>query len=219
MSASTLADIRSEIRFRGDYQNVRKFPDDDVNKVIQKGFQAFWQIVADVHEGYWDTQGNVTTTANVAYVALPSDCWRVQGVDRLDGGEYNELLQVGLSDRNKYGSTTSNPLAYRLTARGLDLYPTPDAAYTLRVMYTPTAPSLVESQPREWFNGWEEFVIEYALLKLDERERRPLGDRLKALEMMEAQVRGGAIERRSQEPEYLRLREFETSDPFDDGIL
>ena len=219
MAAITLAQLRSTVRFRGDYQNVRKFPDADVNEVIQKAFGDFWQVVADAHQGYWDTLGNVSTTASTAYVALPSDAWRVQGVDRFDGTETIELLQVGLSDRNKFGATAGTPRAYRTTARGLDLYPTPDAVYTLRVMYTPTAPLLQESQPREWYNGWEDYVIEGALFRLDERERRPLSERVAMIEKLEKQLKSGAGERRSQEPEYLRLREFEGIDPFDERII
>lgn len=218
MSALTLADIRAQCRFRGDFQNVRKFPDADINALIQKGFQAFWQLVANIHEGYWDTSGNVTTTASTAYVALPSDAWRVLGVDLYDGSEPDELSQVGVSDRNKFGVNTGKPVGYRLTSRGIDLYPTPDAAYTLRVVYTPIAPQLAESQPREFYLGWEEYVIEWALFKLDERNGRPLGDRIKALEMIEAQVRSGIVERRSQEPDYLRLREYYYIDPYDEVL-
>ncbi len=219
MTAFTLAELRSQTRFRGDYQNVRKFSDSDVNLLLQKGFQAFWQLVADAHQGYWDTSANVATTAATAFVALPSDAWRVQGVDIYDGDVTTELFQAGISDRNKFGATSAKPVAYRLTARGIDLLPTPDAAYTLRVIYTPFAPALAESQPRQWYNGWESYVVEWALLELDKRNGRPIGDRLKALELAENLVRSGVVERRSQEPEYLRLREFDTIDPFGEEIF
>lgn len=218
MTAYTLAELRAQVRFLGDYQNVQKFPDADVNTLLQKAFKSFWQIVADSHEGHWDTMASVTASANIGFVALPSDAWRIQAIDRLDGVDPIELIQVGVSDRNKWGISTGKPQAYRLVARGANLYPTPDATYTLNVHYTPLAPNLAESQPREWFNGWEEYLIEWALMKLDERVGRPLTDRMNALAMMEAQVRGGAVERRSQEPEYLRLREFDTLNTFEEDI-
>jgi hypothetical protein len=147
MSTIDLATLREVIRFRGDYQNVRKFPNSFVNREIQKSFGEFYALVDSTHEGWWDTDSTVTTVADQAYIALPPQTWRVKAVDRLDGSDYLELRQIGLADRNKYDSSHSEPLAYRLSARGIELYPTPEQAYTLRVLYTPIAPALQEAQP------------------------------------------------------------------------
>lgn len=213
-----LATLRGTVRFRGDYQNVLKFPDASVNTEIRGAFAEFYELVAETFEGYWDIQGNVTTTNNVAFVALPSDCWRVQGVDRLDGTDYIELAQIAIGERNRFGTSTDQPSAYRLSARGIELLPTPDATYTLRVLYTPTAPLLQEAAAREWFNGWEDYVICGTLLRLDQREQRPLQDRIVALERAKDRILAGASRRRSGEPEYLRLREFGSTDRWDRGL-
>lgn len=218
MAELTLAQIRQTIRDRGDYTNTRKFTNTYLDTEAQLAFGKFWQLVDSVHQGWWDTQGTVTTTANVAYVATPVDCWKVLGVDILDGGEYRELRQASHAERNRYSQSTDMPDSYRLSARGIDLMATPNAAYTLRVLYTPRAPSLAESQPREWFNGWEEFVIVSVLCVLDEREGKPsLADRKDTLATIEKNVRQGAGERRQQEPEYLNLRENGSHDTWYDG--
>lgn len=214
MAAFDLADLRQQIRFRGDYQNVRKFPNADIDNEIQRSFAELWELIANTHEGYWDTQIGAVTVANQAFIALPADCWRVQGIDRLDGSNYRELLQVNISERNRYGSTTDKPLAYRLTARGADVYPTPNAIYTMRVVYTPQAPTLAEGVDRDWFNGWEDYVIISTLLKLDEREQKPLQERMMRLEQIKQRIVSGATKRKQQEPEYLRLREFDYTDSY-----
>lgn len=214
MAAITLETLRSTIRFRGDFQNVRKFPDASLDVEIQRAFAEFYQIVADCNEGYWDTQATVTTVANQGYVALPGDAWRVNGIDRPDSR--GELKQVGPEARHRFPDT-GEPLGYRLTARGADLYPTPNAAYTLTVLYTPLAPHLAQSQPREWYNGWEEYVIQATLLSLEQREKQPIQERLALLEKAKQHIIEGASKRRQQEPEYLRLREVEGFDPYDDG--
>ncbi len=219
MAELTLKTLRDTLRFRGDYQNIRKFPDAAVNVEIQCAFGDLWQLVADTHEGWWDTDGTVTTTIGVNYVALPKTAWRVLAVDLLDGDAYVEIPQVGVDQRNRFGTGTGRPLAHRLTSRGIELMPPPDSAYTLRVTFTPMAPSLAESQPREWYNGWEDYVIEGALLALDKREGKPLSDRLASLEVTAKKITAGATERRSQEPEYIPLREFGDYDPFRDGLL
>lgn len=207
MAAIDLQTLRSDIRFRGDYQNVRKFPNASVDKEIQRSFGEFYALVDSTHEGYWDTDDTVTTVADQRYVALPASCWRVKGVDRLDGSDYIELRQVSVSDRNKFNSSSDTPQAYRLTARGIELYPTPETAYTLRVTFTPVAPALEEAAEREWYNGWEEYVIESTLMKLDRREGKPLGEREREIARLEKRIKEEATERKQQEPEYLVLRE------------
>jgi hypothetical protein len=207
MAEVTLAEIRAAVRFRGDYQNTRKFSNADLNREIQKSFAEFYEIVADANEGWWDTSANVATVASQAYVALPTGAWRVQGVDRYDGGEWEAIRQVSRDARHRYSSSTDKPTAFRLTARGIELYPTPDTVYTLRVLYVPIAPSLSESQPREWYNAWDDYVIVSTLLKLDTREGKPLNDRITVLTAIEGRVRAGASNREQQEPDYLVIRE------------
>jgi len=219
MSAISRATLRQTIRDRGDYTNTKRFTTAYLNTEIQTAFAKFYQIVADAHAGWWDTFASITTVTNQAYLALPTDCWRVQGIDRLDSGtDYSEIRQINMSERNKF-SGTGEVIAYRTSSRGLELFPTPDKAYTLRVLYTPKAPDLDESTTHEWYNGWEDYVIEATLLAIDKREQRPLGDRLQAVQMAEAYLKASAGERRQQEPEYLNLREYDGFDPFKDGLL
>jgi hypothetical protein len=219
MTAIARSTIRDTVRFRGDYTNARKFTTADLNKEIQSAFDKFWRIVADTHQGWWDKSDTVSTVAHQAYIAGPTDAWRIQAVDILIGTEYVPLLQVGLEARNRYGSTESQPLGYRLSARGIELYPTPNQVYTLRANYTPLPTTLDESTTREWYTGWEDYVIEQTLFQLDKRERKPLNDRLVTLKAVEDALRSGANERRSQEPEYLVLREYDDFDPYNDGLL
>ena len=219
MAAINRTKLRATIRSRGDYTNVRRFSDDYLNDEIQTSFNHFWRIVDEAHQGWWDTEDTVTTTSGTAYVAPPATAKVVKGVDRLDGGEYTDMVQIGVSDRNRWGSSTGTPVAYRLSARGIELYPTPNAVYTLRVTFTPKPPTLTESEAREWYDGWEDYVIEKTLFELDSREGKSLTDRMAKLEMAEKALRSSSGARRQQEPEYLVLREVVDIDPYNDGGL
>ena len=128
------------------------------------------------------------------------------------------MQQIGINDRNRFGSGTGKPVAHRLSSRGIELYKTPDGEYTLRVTYTPKPPTLDESTTREWYDGWEDYVIEKVLFELDSREGKPLNDRLVKLEAAEKALRAASSARRQQEPEYLPLRELGDLDPYIDGI-
>lgn len=206
------------IRDRGDYTNTKKFTSTQINTEIQTAFNNFWRIVDEAHQGWWDTEGTVPTVNGTAYVVLPADAKAVKAIDRLDGADYIPLDQVSLSERNKYGSSTGSPLAYRLSARGAELYPTPNAIYTLRVMYTPKPTTLDESTTHEWYDGWEDYIIAKVLLELRTRDRTVSQEDFGKLDMAEKALRASTNARRQQEPEYLDLREHDDTDLYTDWI-
>lgn len=211
MTAVNLATVRGLVRFRGDYPRSPKFSDGNVNNEIQTSWSELHELIEDEDEGYWDKSDTVTTTASVAFVAPPSDAWRVKGVDILDGGEYRELQQVGVGDRNRFGQAANQPLAYRLTERGIDLFPTPNAVYTLRVTYARKVVALDETSTTEMYNDWHDYVVTSTLLKLDEREERSLTERQNRLDRITGRIIK-AIKRRRQEPQLLTLREVGPDD-------
>jgi len=209
----SLTDLISAIRFRGDFRNVVRFPDANITVEAQAAWTELYELIADTNEGYWDVDAQVITVAGQPYVPLPPGTWRVRGIDCLcssgagaNGTDYIELPQIGISDRNRYCSTTfCQPCAYRLTARGADLFPTPDRAYTLRVTYAPVAPQL--GDPREYYNGWEEYVIYATLLRLALNEERDVSSWQAQLQFQRERIIRGASQRKAQEPEYLPLRD------------
>ncbi len=206
-----LADIRTIVRFRGDLRNTVRFLDADIDKEIQAAFGEGYQIVVQAHEGFYDVDTTVPTIANQPYVAAPPGAWRILAVDRLDGSEYMPVNRVGIKDRNRFGSTTGKPEAHRLTARGIDLYPTPNAIYTLRILYTPVAPTLDGTQ-REFYNGWEEYTIYGALVRLYLNQSRDASEWERQLARSAAVISEGAGERNASGPEYLNLHEPDGAD-------
>ena len=215
MAALTLTEIRTIVRFRGDFRSTVRFPDTNVNAEIQAAFAELYELVADTNEGYWDTQAALTTAANTAFVALPTDAWRIRAAERMEGTDPIELDFIGITDRNRYGTSTGRPCAVRPTARGLDLYPTPDAAYTVNVYYTPRAPTL-DGTAREYYNGWEEYVIYGALIRLAENEERDTSEWQNRIDRQAARIKGGASQRKAAEPDYIPLREGYVDDLIDE---
>jgi hypothetical protein len=212
MASKSLADLNAIVRFRGDYRNLVRFPDANINVEIQAAFAELYELIADTNEGYWDTTSTVDTAVEDDFVALPSEAWRVRGIDRFDGDDPVELMQVTIADRNRFGSRTGKPCAYRLTARGADIYPSADAVYVLRIVYTPFAPVLDDA--REWYNGWEEYVVFGALIRLALNEERSAGEWQQQLDIQRARIVRGASGRKSAGPEYLTLYDggFDFSD-------
>lgn len=209
MASVTLTTMRTAVRELGDFPLSRKFSNDFVDREIQRSWTALHRIVEDVNEGYFDKEATAPTVANQAYVALTStlaDVRRVKGVDVLDG-EYRALDQISIAERNRYSATNRDiPCAYRLSERGIELYPTPGAIYTLRVMYARKVTALGASAV-EIDEDWQDYVIWSTITKLATTEERPTGDYERRAAEAEQAIRGGH-DRRRAEPEYLPLREY-----------
>lgn len=202
----TLAQIITVVRNRGNLRNTVRWTDAILTAEIQAAFGEFYGLVAGAHQGFFDTDTTVPTIAAQPYVALPTGTWSIRAVDLLDGSRYVPLRKVGIKDRNRYGAPneTDKPLAYRPTARGIDLFPIPNAVYTLRITYTPVAPTL-DSTPREFYNGWEEYAINGALIRLCGTQHTDASIWLKVIAATEARITKEASEHATQGPEYLNL--------------
>lgn len=206
--ATLLSTIEQTVRDRGDYPETETFTPTYVQGEIQAAWSELYELIANTFEGWWDKDTTLTTTANQSWIALPSDCWRVQAIDILDGGTYRELRQIAIGDRNRYQTTGNMPIAYRLSARGAELYPSPTSTtYTLRVTYTPMRAALDDVNGIQFYNDWQEYVVVGTLLRLDQREGIPTGERMAELGRVRERILEAASLRRSQEPEYLQLRE------------
>lgn len=201
----SLADIISIVRFRGDMRSTLRFPDANLTHEIQASWAELYQLIAQVNQGYWDTTGTIDTTPDFDFIPAPSATWIIRKVSRLDGNEYVPMDQIGVDEIDNFSSNNGRPVAFRPTERGIDVYPTPDAIYTIRFVYTPLAPQL--SEAREFGNGWEEFVIFGALIRLAANSERNITDWERQLEKARVVITGGASQRKAQEPDYIPIRE------------
>lgn len=202
----SLSDLISIVRFRGDMRNTVRFPDSMLTTEIQAAFSEGYELIVETNEGFYDTLDTVTTTANQAFVALPDGTWITRAIDRQEGNDWVPLPRVGVKDRNRYGTQTGRPCAHKLTERGIDLYPTPDAAYTLRVTFTPVVP-ILDSTQRQFYNGWEEYAVFGALIRLFQAQGRDESTWQKQLDRTAARIVKAAASRNSSGPEYLNLHE------------
>lgn len=209
----SLADIISIVRFRGDMRSSIRFPDANLTTEIQASWAELYQLIAQTNQGYFDTTDTIDTTAAVAFAPTPSGAWAIRKISRLDGTTYVPMDQIGIDDVDSFPAT-GRPVAFRPSERGVDLYPTPDAVYTLRFIYTPLAPQLNEA--REFGNAWEEFVVYGALIRLAANSERNTADWERQLEKARVVITGGVSQRKAQEPDYIPIREMEWDETWRD---
>lgn len=209
MPSYTLTSMRTAVRERGDLPLVRKFSNAFIDREIQGSWAALHRVIETANEGYWDTSSTVTTTSGIAFVALPATAWKVKGLDVLIGGDYREVRQVPTGVRNHWSvADRGEPQAYRLTERGIDLFPTPGAAYTLRVTFARKVVALGGTAV-DIDEEWADFVVWSTILKVSTSEERPTGDYIRARDVALEGVLAGVSGRKQAEPEYLILREVD----------
>lgn len=207
MTAITLATLRTRARQLGDYENSTVFTDAVMTPWVNEAIGDYFDLLDEHFDGYRDTTGTVTTTASVATVALPAAFLKARAIDILDGGTYRQLrrFQPGPQALG-FDQATGRPVGYLHVGTNLELFPTPDAAYTIRLRYVPAMTALsADGDSIDVPNGWEGFIVHSILLRCDEREERPLGDRLAAIDRYRARIVRASQNRNTAEPAYLPM--------------
>jgi len=98
------------------------------------------RLIQQMHDWLWEQkEGNVTTTADVATVTLPTDVKRASMFWTQESGDtyYNILPIIPHEDKLVYTRVTQKgkPRAVIIEPSQLIVVPTPDAAYTIYMRY------------------------------------------------------------------------------------
>ena len=206
MSTFTLTTLRDRCRVLGDYTRSSVITDAFLTEQVNDAIGEYSDLLDERWEGYRDTTGTIPTVANTATVALPANFLKARAVDILDSDRYRPLERLQLRGIYRFENRTERPVGYLHVGTNLELFPTPDAVYTIRLRYVPTATVLVaDADTIDVPNGWEGFIIHTALLKVDEKEERSLGDRLQIIDRYRQRIINAAADRNTAEPEYLHI--------------
>lgn len=183
----TLLELRTRVRFEGDFENSIPIDDDRLNEVINSQIDTLWNLLLRYRgDAYAKEQSPApTTTIGSEVVTLAADFYKLQQVEILDGGNYVRLKPHSPLDRGALSATSLTPrrLRYRFQAAAagngpvLRLVPQPTAVWTLRVTYMPSATELVaDGDTFDGVAGFEDMVIALSVAKLKMRESMPSGE-------------------------------------------
>jgi hypothetical protein len=141
----------------------------------------------------------------------------LKGVDILVGGKYEELDQIGITDRNSFQSSPGRPVAFRTATGGaagrLLLFPTPSAVETLRIVYTPAFTELsADGDTVQGWNSWDDYIVYATLLRCMDREQTDPAPTERRLAQIGARIVKAASKRRSSAPQHLVIHGYELDD-------
>lgn len=134
--------MRDRIRQRADVVSTNHVTDEEINDLINEASTENWDLlVSCAPPDYYSSSTDVPVVAGTSVYSLPSDFYRLRGVQVLEGtDEYRPLGPVQDADIQRFRA--------------------PNTTATVRLRYIPSAPLLTDdAHTFDGVNGWEELIV------------------------------------------------------------
>lgn len=173
MATVTLTSLIEQVRQRADEVNSTYFTDLELTNYINNSATGLYDLLVSRFEDYYTLPPVTFTISSGTTYALPSNFYKLRGVDRLlSGNEYFSVPLFNFQERNRRSRVVLRNidgfggLAYRMINNTLYFLPDEQAQGTYRLWYIPQFTKLVNgSDTLDGINGWEEFIIIDAAIK------------------------------------------------------
>lgn len=175
----TLLQLRTQARQRADMENSEFVSDSELNNYINASIAELHDILIQSYgSDYYVKSSTFNTAAGTASYALPSDFYKLQGVEaKVSGNSYITLKKFNFNERNRYETAivwnlAGIPLArYRIIGSNMQFSPTPDQIVEIKLWYTPVATKLsADGDTLDDVNQFAEYVITDAAIKMMQKE-------------------------------------------------
>lgn len=210
--AVTLLSIRTQARQRADQVNSTFISDAELNSYINNSYAELYDLLVSRFEGYY-VKAPVTFTiaSGASTYALPSDFYKLKGVDRLlSGNEYYTVQPFNFQERNRRSRTInrtilgSSDIAYRILGDTLYIVPDDMAPGTYRIWYIPVYTALTtDGSTLDGINGWEEYVVLDAAIKMMIKEETDVTAMLMLKQQLTGRIEAMARNRDEGRPERI----------------
>jgi hypothetical protein len=176
MRTYTWAEIRTRIRQRVNKEKSQFVTDSEIDTMIEEAYSDMYDILVNTNENYFISSTTLTLTAGVNTYSLPTDWYKLKGVDAVRNGFRYQMDQVPWESRNKYNITTnyqSTPVEYAFYGNSLYFLPTPNATFTVTVYYVPAPPKYVsDSTTVDGVAGFEQYIVNKAATMIRMKEEK-----------------------------------------------
>jgi hypothetical protein len=100
---------------------------------------------------HWKQEKRVDTTFNERYELIPTDFIEARSLQHADGGRIMTMAATEMHERRGgVNYAAGKPTGVRLTAGQFELYPTPDEAYSVSLLYRARIPALADDNTSTW---------------------------------------------------------------------
>lgn len=162
----TLEQIRLRARQKADRENSNFIEDDELDSMINTSVAELHDLLI-AHAGadyYLDSYAFATTPGTDTY-ALPSNFYKLKGVDFNINGEWMSLRPFNFNERNRVNDSgwaivKALNARYRLFGQNIKFSPVPDDATNVKLWFTPLAEKLVNpTDILADLNQFSEYVV------------------------------------------------------------
>lgn len=173
MPTKTLLQLRTEVLQRANLENSDNFATSaEVNGLINDSVKAWRDLIIENRgQDFFTADTNFPLTGATGYV-LPSDFYQALSIFYQDGDTLLPLQPFSLVDLPRLSNIQGNvPVAYRLLNTEITFLPFTASGYTVQVSYVPFFTDLaLDADTLEVYNGWSEWIVLDAAMKLLEKE-------------------------------------------------
>lgn len=230
---TTVGNLRLECQQRCDKVNSLFYSTQEWNSMISQSYKELYDIIIQKFgDDYYIADPYLfTTTDNTQFYALPSDFYKLMGVEvALNFGDPNSwvsLKEFSFVQRNlynfpnvytMYGITN---LRYRLNGNNLYIVPVPQSGQTVRIWYSPRPNQLInDTDTVDAISGYEEYIVSDVCIKALAKEESDISVFAAQKAALLQRIIEAAENRNVGEPELVsdsRRRNFSWGDPGDVG--
>lgn len=173
-----LQELITQVRRRADMENTQFVTDIEVIDYINSSASELYDILVSKFEDYYTKDPLNFTISTGNTFELPSDFYKLRGVDRdFGGGNYAALERFNFNQRNRQNLSVQRPVTrntsarYRIFGNKLLITPELSAQGDYRLWYVPQyQPLTLLPDELDVVMGWEEYVIVDAAIKCMQKE-------------------------------------------------
>lgn len=158
--------------------NSEFITDSEFNNYINDSWKKLYDLITEAVEDYHLISTAFTISSGNTYT-LPSDFYKLRGVDDLSSGKPTTVRKFNFNERNiyadvdlSYSTTEYSDVFYRVIASTLYILPEDRATRNYKLWYYPKATTMsVDGDTIDVINGWDDFItVDVAIKALTKEE-------------------------------------------------
>lgn len=185
MATVTLLELRTRSRQRADMESTGFVQDPELNSYINASYAELYDLLVSKYgsDYFVASPYDFTTTSNVDTYPLPVSFYKLLGVDyKIDSPNWVTLKRFEFSERNlpqTWDIYSAEFIRYRVFGNNILFSPIPNVPQTMRLWFIPLPDQLtLDTDSFSGINGYEEYVIIDAAMKMRIKEESDIQDLL-----------------------------------------
>lgn len=181
MKTVTFGELKERSRQRADMVGSQFVDNAELEAFVNESVTDLYDLlITSYDEDYFLTSQDITLVNGQEDYALPSDFYKLRGVDLVESEKnISTLKPFNFQERNRYKNAlvfdysfdSISGSRYRIMGNKIRLTPIPDSSKTLRLWYNPVFEDMISDfDTFNGVNGYEELVIVLTAIKMLTKE-------------------------------------------------